>query len=94
MAAPNIKAVRRMEASLESLLALQRKPTPVRRFFLEVGVSGADSRVEGLFGAGAMWFKRRMARPDDPALNDLSRAELRDLLARLLGEMDQLRAEN
>jgi hypothetical protein len=35
-----------------------------------------------------------MARPDDASLNDLSRAELRDLVARLLGEMDQLRAEN
>src|SRR5918911_1058298 len=35
-----------------------------------------------------------MARPDDAALSDLSLAELRDLVARLLGEMDQLRAEN
>src|SRR5919206_350127 len=35
-----------------------------------------------------------MARPDDAALNDLSLAELRDLVTRLLGEMDQLRAEN
>src|SRR5918911_194993 len=35
-----------------------------------------------------------MARPDDASLNDLSRAELRNLVARLLGEMDQLRAEN
>src|SRR5918911_3066275 len=34
-----------------------------------------------------------MARPDDAALDDLSRAELRDLVARLLGELDQLRAE-
>src|ERR671926_6684 len=35
-----------------------------------------------------------MARPEDAALNDLSRAELRDLIGSLIGEMDQLRAEN
>src|ERR671939_1065104 len=35
-----------------------------------------------------------MARPEDASLNDLSRAELRDLVGRLIGEMDQLRAEN
>ena len=35
-----------------------------------------------------------MDRPEDASLNNLSRAELRDLLGSLIGVMDQLRAEN
>ena len=35
-----------------------------------------------------------MARPDGASLNDLSLAELRELVGRLISELDQLRAEN
>ena len=35
-----------------------------------------------------------MDRPEDASLNDFSLAELRDLVGRLIGQIDRLRAEN
>ena len=41
-----------------------------------------------------MCFKHRMERPEDALLNALSLAELRDLIGRLAGQINRLRAEN